>query len=217
MPIDALDFFAIVKEYTTKTANMSASASIDLKDLQTQEEEILAEIKEKLDKQEITQEEAEKQRTAIQEKKKAEIEKWRGIIQDGDDKIFNEVLPKFESILTINEDYSTLPLSNGRILTIPSDYTPKEMNIIANLLKEFENAELDGIKTTECITKARNKCIELGLRITLDGECLDSFAEIDIENTKFRKLPIVIALLPEIVNAIHFLCKYNRHEMLKKK
>lgn len=215
--MESLDFIAITKEHAIKTMNVSANASIDLKDFEIQEEEKLAELKEKFDKQDITQEEYEAQRTAIVEKKKAMVEKWRTILQDGEDDIFNEILPKFGSILTIDEDDCTLPLSNEKILTIPSDYTPKEMNAINKLLKEFQEVENDDMKAVDCITKARNKCIELNLNIILNGEALNKFGNIDIQNTKFKKLPLVIALLPQIIHAMHYVCKYNQLQLLKKK
>jgi hypothetical protein len=217
MSMESYDFIAIAKEHAIKTMNIATNSSIDLKDFEIQEEEKLTELKEVFDKQAITQEEYDAQRTAITEKKKVMVKKWRSILQDSEDDIFNEILPKFERILTIDEDNCTLPLSNDKILTIPSDYTPKEMNAINKLLKEFQEVATDDMKAVDSIAKARSKCIELNLNITLDGEALNKFVDLDIQDTKFKKLPLVIALLPQIIHAMHYICKYNQLELLKKK
>lgn len=217
MSIEALDFITIAKEHALKTVSHISNASVEMKDFDIQEEEKLAELKDKLQTHSITQGEYDAQRKDLIEKKKAIVEKWRSIMQDGEEKLFDEMLPKFESILTADEDDCTLPLSNDRMLTIPADYTPKEINAINKLLKDLQEAQTDDMKAVECITKARDKCIELKLKIILNGENLDKFADIDIQNTKYKKLPLVIALLPQIIHAMHYVCKYNEKQLLKKK
>lgn len=213
----AIDFLDIVKKYNTLTSDYLADASVDRENYEQEEREQLDEMKAQLKSGEITQSVFDEKKKAIVEKQKEVVKLWRDKIQNADNDIFNAIVDDFESIINIDEeDIYTLPLCKGKMLKIPADYTPKEINCITKLMKDFQNAN-DNEKANASIVEAREKCIALNLSFTLDGVKLKEYEALDIENTRTKDIPDIITYLPSIVHAMDFVCRYNQIQLLKKK